>query len=111
MKLTEDRLQADIFQWFWNEYPKYRRCLFHVPNGGFRNIREAAKLKAIGVVAGVPDLLLVVNGSLVAFELKTDIGRLSDKQKLVHSAWIAQGVAVHVVRSLEEFQQLIQTYL
>jgi hypothetical protein len=111
MTNSEDRLQSEIFFWFWNTYPTYRRCLFHVPNGGFRNLKEAAKLKAMGVVAGVPDLLLVNNGALVAFELKTPTGRLSDKQKLVHSAWIAQGIPVHVVRSLEQFQQLIESYL
>lgn len=109
--MSEDKLQSLCYQWFWNNFPDYRRCLFHVPNGGYRNLKEAAKLKAIGVLAGVPDLLLVVNGSLVAFELKTQTGRLSDKQKMVHSAWIAQGIPVHVVRSLQEFQQLIQTYI
>ena len=30
--------------------------VFHVPNGGSRNAREAAILKAQGVRAGVPDL-------------------------------------------------------
>lgn len=34
--------------------------LFHVPNGGSRDRREAARLKAQGVRAGVPDLCLPV---------------------------------------------------
>lgn len=31
---------------------------FHCPNGGHRNVAEAAKLKAMGVKAGVPDVLI-----------------------------------------------------
>lgn len=34
--------------------------IFHIPNGGSRNQREAANLKAQGVKAGVPDLFLPV---------------------------------------------------
>lgn len=33
--------------------------LFHVPNGGSRHVVEAKKLKSLGVLAGVPDLLLL----------------------------------------------------
>lgn len=39
--------------------------LFHIPNGGSRNIIEATKLKKMGVKAGVPDLQLIVpNGEV-----------------------------------------------
>lgn len=34
--------------------------LYSVPNGGKRNAREAARLKAQGVKAGVPDLVLPI---------------------------------------------------
>jgi hypothetical protein len=34
--------------------------LFHIPNGGRRNVREAARLKAMGVKAGVSDYFLPV---------------------------------------------------
>lgn len=39
------------------QYPQLK-YLFHIPNGGSRNIREAVELKAQGVKAGVPDLFL-----------------------------------------------------
>lgn len=38
-------------------YPQLK-WLVHIPNGGTRNIREAVELKAQGVKAGVPDLML-----------------------------------------------------
>ena len=41
--------------------------IFHVPNGGLRTKSEAAKLKAMGVVAGVADLFLPVPKVMVPF--------------------------------------------
>lgn len=38
-------------------YPQLK-WLVHIPNGGTRNLREAVELKAQGVKAGVPDLML-----------------------------------------------------
>ena len=53
---------------------------FHVPNGGFRNKSEAALLKAMGVHAGVSDLILVHGGKFFALELKAQGGRASEEQ-------------------------------
>lgn len=53
---SEDRIQAECFKWFWNAFPEYRRLMFHIPNGGKRTKREAARFKAIGVVPAIPDL-------------------------------------------------------
>jgi hypothetical protein len=83
LPITEIQLQSKCFQWTWNQYPETRRCFFHVPNGGSRNKIEAGQLKASGVVAGVPDMLLVWKGSVYAFEFKTETGVLSDAQKEV----------------------------
>jgi hypothetical protein len=35
---------------------------FHVPNGGWRSRTEGAILKAIGTVAGVPDIIVAQAG-------------------------------------------------
>jgi hypothetical protein len=53
---------------------------FHVPNGGARRRVEAAILKSLGVVAGVPDLLLFRGGHAYAIELKAPDGRPSAAQ-------------------------------
>jgi hypothetical protein len=53
----------------------------HVPNGGYRGAIEAAIFKSLGVIAGVPDLLLVYCGKIYALELKAAKGgRLSPAQ-------------------------------
>lgn len=59
---TEDEEQAAVFEWAdlsagrWPEL----RLLFHIPNGGLRNKVTAARMKMLGVKAGVPDLFLPV---------------------------------------------------
>jgi hypothetical protein len=51
-----------------------------VPNGGSRDVREAAQLKRQGVLAGAADILLWCNGKSHALELKAPGGRLSEPQ-------------------------------
>ena len=52
--------QELLFQWAELQKCKYPslRLMFHIPNGGSRNAREAANLKKQGVKAGVPDICL-----------------------------------------------------
>lgn len=75
--------------------------VFHCPNGGKRSKIEAAILKGLGVVAGVPDLIAVKAGRLCALELKAPGGRLSKAQKVTIAALKAAGAAVAVADSLD----------
>lgn len=52
--MTEDQEQMLFVQWFRRQHPHHR--IFAIPNGGARHPAVAAKLKATGTVAGVPDL-------------------------------------------------------
>jgi hypothetical protein len=63
---------------------------------------------------GMPDLMICMSsGSYHALfiEMKTEKGKLSDTQKIVHAQLINAGYAVKVCRSFEEFTQTIKTYL
>src|SRR5262249_34084602 len=53
---------------------------FHPANGGYRKPVEAAIMKGLGVVAGVPDVIAVDNGRCFAMEIKAEGGRATDKQ-------------------------------
>lgn len=108
---SEDRIQQEIFTWMWNTYPATRRCFFHVPNEGKRGKLEAIRLKAMGVVAGIPDLILVWGGKAYGFEVKTDVGIQSPIQKQVQQAWQDQDTPIVVVRSLEGFQVVVNSIL
>ena len=107
--MTEDQLQAKCYQWAVNTYKDLRfGCIFHVPNGGTRNKIEAQKLKATGVVAGIPDLIVLHDFKAYGIELKTEIGKVSDKQVNVHQAWRKQGIEVFTARTFEEFETIIK---
>lgn len=60
MRDREHQEQVAVVRWFDAQYPALRGRLFAIPNGGQRNLVVAAKLKAEGVRAGVPDLCLPV---------------------------------------------------
>lgn len=57
---SEDGEQLALFCWCAQSNIPELRWMFHIPNGGSRHIAEAAKLKAMGVKPGVPDLFLPI---------------------------------------------------
>ena len=106
-KVSESKIQADAFRWLWNTYPHTRRCFFAIPNGGFRNVKEAASMKATGTVAGIPDTCLIWKKTPYFFEFKSANGKISKEQHYVQMAFSKQGVVVWTVRDLEQFQNII----
>jgi hypothetical protein len=109
--ISEERLQADCYQWFHNTYPALRGLLWHVPNGGQRSASEANKFKAIGLVSGVADLHFFYGGRMYFIELKTETGRLSPNQIDWIEAISIQGGEVIVIRDLETFKQYVNSLL
>ncbi len=113
-KRKEHQIQTACVKWFGYQYPNLRMCLFSVPNGFWvrgatrLNLQIAmAYLKDEGLQTGVPDLILMYNNKAHGIELKTDTGTLSDKQIKVHEAWKKQGVDTYIVRTQEEFEELV----
>lgn len=104
--MTEHQLQQKIVK-YWNEnYPKHRKCLFHVEQSAKNGIQGALQ-KALGVVAGVSDLILVLKGKVLFIELKTDIGKQSPTQIEFERQITELGHEYHVVRSFEQFLSLL----
>lgn len=96
-----------------SRYPALR-LLFAVPNGGARNKIVAAKLKAEGVRAGVPDYLLPVpaeNFIGLAIELKTLTGYPSREQKDWIAALREQGWRAEVCRGADAAWRVVCEYI
>lgn len=98
--------QREFVEWFRSQYPDL--WIFAIPNGGKRGIREAARLKAEGVTAGVPDLYCPAVKLWI--EMKRQKGsRTSKEQKdwivylagIGHTAIIAYGYADAVEKTLQ----------
>lgn len=73
-----------------------------IPNGGSRSARTGAKLKAEGVRAGAPDLLIVVDGKAHGLELKVGKNRQTDTQKATEAEWTAAGGVYVVAHGINE---------
>jgi len=102
-------LQAQCFQWHWNMFPDRRRTLFHV-NGKAKNKIEGAKFKAMGVVRGISDLILILPDETVYIELKTSKGTQSKEQKEFEYQVTQRRQKYFIVRSFTEFKNLIMNF-
>lgn len=121
VKETEHQLQKACVQWFRLQYPSYDKLLFAIPNGGKRHVAVAAKMKAEGVLRGVPDLFLAVpregkgydrdiyHGLFI--EMKAGKNNLTKEQKTMFEILTEQGYRCELCRSFEEFHQVIGQYL
>jgi hypothetical protein len=75
----------------------------HFPAGEHRDIRTAAKLKAMGVQRGWPDFVLFdPSGRLHGLELKRQGETLSEDQETFQEWAIGHGVPHSVSRSVDE---------
>ena len=81
----------------------------HVGNGGRRSKAEAGIFRALGVRAGVPDLLVwAAGGRGFGVELKASTGKLSPAQTFWHATLETLGHRGYVVRSLDEMEAVLR---
>ena len=98
---AEARIQAAIVEYV--RYVAPQVVIFHVPNGGLRSRSEAARFKWVGTLAGVLDLVLVLPDGRVAFwEIKTSAGHLSDAQWAFINRLEDLGHVCAVVRDIDD---------
>lgn len=114
---TEDQEQAALFAWAARAactMPELE-LLYANPNGGFRHIATAARLKQTGVKAGVPDICLpVARGPYhgLYIELKrAKGGRVSEAQHEWIEMLIGQNYCAMVCEGGENAMEVIKAYL
>jgi hypothetical protein len=104
---VEDDLQRAIchfLQWALPADAVY----FAVPNGGLRSPRVAARMRATGTRAGVPDLCIIHRGHALFIELKAAHGTMSAVQKEMARRLIYAGAEVMLCRSLEDVERSLR---
>ena len=106
---AEAQIQASIVAWIWLVAPEL--LVFHVPNGGFRTKAEAARMKWIGVLAGIPDLVLLGrDGKSWLIEVKAADGSLSPEQRVIRDAAVALRVPYRIARSIDDVRQAFESW-
>lgn len=84
--------------------PKSYRA-FHPANGGARNIRTAAMMKALGVKAGVADIVVIGEGGKAwMIEVKASKGSATPAQKDWNEWADANSVPFAICRSVGDVQ-------
>lgn len=104
---SESRIQQEIVMFFNNEYPELRGCLCYNNNNSVGGLRGKLN-KYLGVIKGRSDMVLYYKSFSVMIELKTEKGRQSEAQKYWEHLMRSQGFEYYIVRSLEEFKELIK---
>lgn len=113
---TEDEEQTVLFAWaalMEGQFPVLR-WMHHIPNGGKRSKREAARFRAMGVKAGVSDVFLPCarggwNGLYI--EMKALDGRPSEEQKAFARDMTGEGYLSVFCFGAEQAERAILAYL
>lgn len=115
--LSELQHQIRVIKWFdsacraWGLLPTH---LFHIPNGGSRQIIESVNLKRSGVRPGIPDLFLASpRGQFYGLwiEMKAEDGKIAPEQFATMDAFERQGYRCIVAYSHNEAIVKIRKYL
>lgn len=116
----EHKLQTGCVKWFRAQYSRFALNLFAVPNGAKRSKKERKDKKEEGLTAGVADMILLVpstkhHGLCIEFKReKTETTRRTyqePEQKEWQKAVEAQGYRYEVVRTFEQFYDIVMDYM
>ena len=107
--------QVSLFRWWSLQYRDHPALLFAIPNGGARNAVTGARMKAEGVMAGVPDILLAASRQGfhgLWIELKRQKGgKVSEVQEGVIARLRRAGYRVEVCKGWTAAREAIENYL
>lgn len=112
----EGQEQAALMQEIQVRYPEVFELIYHVPNGGHRVKAVAAKLKAQGVKAGIPDLVLPMArggyfGLYIEFKATVEPAPVSPSQHACIRRLNAQGYLAIVCRGHFDAMEQLRAYL
>ncbi|BBT41426.1 VRR-NUC domain-containing protein [Pseudomonas putida] len=112
----EGQEQASLMREIQLRYPEVYELIYHVPNGGHRVKAVAAKLKAQGVKAGIPDLVLPMArggyfGLYIEFKATVDPAAVSPSQQACIRRLNDQGYLAVVCRGHFDAMECLRAYL
>jgi len=110
VKHHERALQIHVVNYIRSAFPQVR-IVAAVPNGGSRNPVEGKNLKAMGVLAGFPDLVLYWIGGHGVIEMKRPgKGKVEPHQRAILDTLTSCGVHTAVCNSLPQVEQTLRNW-
>lgn len=104
--LTENQIQRAIAKYLDAVLPVDAFWTAINPMPG-KSIVAAANSKAMGMKAGVPDILIVFRSDTIWIEVKKEGGKLSAPQKCVHDDIRHAGGRVYTARSIDDVAEIL----
>lgn len=101
---SEHMEQEGLVTWFRLKFPE--TLIFAIPNGEYRAITTAKKLRAEGVVPGIPDLYIPAWKLWIEMKRK-DGGIVSNEQKRIHAYLQSIGDTVLIGNGAEDASRKI----
>lgn len=105
--ISEHAEQCRLIAWFRATYPDV--LIFAIPNGGARNIVTATKLKAEGVLPGVPDIFIPAWKLWVEMK-KEKGGRVSESQKKIFPQLEKSGYSIVIGHGFRDAMEKINQF-
>lgn len=112
MKSKEAITQTACVNWFRYEFSEY--LIYSIPNGGSRNVIEAANLKRQGVLAGIPDIHIPVakkGFNSLYIELKAGKNKTTSNQNEIIEKLRNLNNKVEICYSFDDFYKIVTDYL
>jgi hypothetical protein len=103
---SEISIQSQSFLWHWNTYPEERGLLCYNLNNSANKI-QGNQNKALGLIKGRSDMVYYKNGTAIMIEFKNEIGKQLPEQKKWEELITKSGFQYHIIRSIDEFRNLI----
>ena len=106
MKVNSEHVEQVTFvNWFRDKYPNI--LIFAIPNGEYRAMSTAIKLKNEGVTKGIPDLFIPELKIWIEMK-KTKGSSISKEQKEIKIYLEKIGYKVYIAKGYEEAINFIQ---
>lgn len=110
MKLgPEDRLQLAVLEYLEITVAE-PHLVWHTPNSGKRSQSEANRFKLLGVVPGVPDLILLTGRGIHFLELKAGKNKPTEAQEDFMSYARSLGWHTAIIRSLDDVGNALRAW-
>lgn len=108
-KRPEQELQRECVKWFRLQYPKY--IIHHSPNGIRSSVVQGAIFKANGVIAGFPDLVIIIPDKVLFIEMKAKGGGTTEAQDDVLFRITAMGHPTAVINNFDSFMDFVKRHI
>ena len=104
----EDILQINCIKFLKYKHPNI--LVWHTANERKTHPARGRKLKQMGVLAGVSDIIIYKNKQLYAIELKIKPNKPTDRQKDFLKRAEDQGAITKIFYTLDEFMEFCNKY-